>query len=160
MFPLRSLLITAMFGFTSLAGIFYYTRPVVTVTTTTTTTSTTPVWPALHSTLALSHSLLTPSSLPRPSSVKASGGDESIRRPPFPQVMVVMVVVVLVVVVEVVVVIRTTTNGDNSKNRGTVEPCVLWGPRGLQAHGFESCPQSECRLGFLTQGNGFLEGGL
>ncbi|MPC68501.1 hypothetical protein E2C01_062703 [Portunus trituberculatus] len=38
--------------------------------------------------------------------------------------------------------------------RGTVEPCVLWGPRGLQAHGFESCPRSE--LGFLTQGNGFL----
>ncbi|MPC27570.1 hypothetical protein E2C01_020745 [Portunus trituberculatus] len=24
------------------------------------------------------------------------------------------------------------------------------GPRGLQAHGFESCPRSECRLGFLT----------
>ncbi|MPC34667.1 hypothetical protein E2C01_028063 [Portunus trituberculatus] len=36
---------------------------------------------------------------------------------------------------------------------GTVEPCVLWG---LQAHRFESCPRSECRLGFLTQGNGFL----
>ncbi|MPC23666.1 hypothetical protein E2C01_016725 [Portunus trituberculatus] len=30
------------------------------------------------------------------------------------------------------------------------------GPRGLQAHGFESCPRSECRLGFLTRGNGFL----
>ncbi|MPD04205.1 hypothetical protein E2C01_099879 [Portunus trituberculatus] len=44
--------------------------------------------------------------------------------------------------------------------RGTVEPCVLWGPRGLQAHGFESCPRSGCRLGFLTQGNGFLAGGL
>ncbi|MPC77369.1 hypothetical protein E2C01_071821 [Portunus trituberculatus] len=44
--------------------------------------------------------------------------------------------------------------------RGTVEPCLLWGPRGLQAHGFESCPWSECRLGFLTQGNGFLAGGL
>ncbi|MPC46946.1 Sialin [Portunus trituberculatus] len=36
------------------------------------------------------------------------------------------------------------------------EPCALWDPRGLQAHGFESCPWSECRLGFLTQGNGFL----
>ncbi|MPC28104.1 hypothetical protein E2C01_021299 [Portunus trituberculatus] len=33
-----------------------------------------------------------------------------------------------------------------------------WGPRGLQAHGFESCPRSECRLGFLTRGNGFLAG--
>ncbi|MPC68870.1 hypothetical protein E2C01_063080 [Portunus trituberculatus] len=42
---------------------------------------------------------------------------------------------------------------------GTVEPCVLWGPRGLQqAHGFESCPRSECRLGFLTRDNGFLAG--
>ncbi|MPC92387.1 hypothetical protein E2C01_087475 [Portunus trituberculatus] len=40
--------------------------------------------------------------------------------------------------------------------RGTVEPYMLWGPRGLQAHGFESCPRSECRLGFLTRGNGFL----
>ncbi|MPC52673.1 hypothetical protein E2C01_046549 [Portunus trituberculatus] len=30
-----------------------------------------------------------------------------------------------------------------------------WGPRGLQAHGFESCPRSECRLG-----NGFLAGRL
>ncbi|MPD02639.1 hypothetical protein E2C01_098235 [Portunus trituberculatus] len=39
---------------------------------------------------------------------------------------------------------------------GTVEPCVLWGPRGLQAHGFESCPWSERRLGFLTRDNGFL----
>ncbi|MPC92821.1 hypothetical protein E2C01_087931 [Portunus trituberculatus] len=27
-------------------------------------------------------------------------------------------------------------------------------------HGFESCPRSECRLGFLTQDNGFLAGGL
>ncbi|MPC86109.1 hypothetical protein E2C01_080925 [Portunus trituberculatus] len=44
--------------------------------------------------------------------------------------------------------------------RGTVEPCVLWGPRDLQAHGFESCPRSEYRLGFLTRGNGFLAGGL
>ncbi|MPC66369.1 hypothetical protein E2C01_060516 [Portunus trituberculatus] len=26
--------------------------------------------------------------------------------------------------------------------RGTVEPCVLWDPIGLQAHGFESCPRS------------------
>ncbi|MPC84311.1 hypothetical protein E2C01_079048 [Portunus trituberculatus] len=26
-----------------------------------------------------------------------------------------------------------------------MEPRVLWGPRGLQAHGFESCPRSECR---------------
>ncbi|MPC99695.1 hypothetical protein E2C01_095123 [Portunus trituberculatus] len=42
----------------------------------------------------------------------------------------------------------------------TVEPCVLWGLRGLQAQGFKSCPRSECRLGFLTWGNGFLEGGL
>ncbi|MPC80193.1 hypothetical protein E2C01_074764 [Portunus trituberculatus] len=40
--------------------------------------------------------------------------------------------------------------------RGTVEPCVLWGPRGLLVHGFESCPRSECRLGYLTRGNGFL----
>ncbi|MPC48438.1 hypothetical protein E2C01_042211 [Portunus trituberculatus] len=40
--------------------------------------------------------------------------------------------------------------------RGTVEPCVLWGPRGLQAHGFVSCPRSECRLGFLTRSKGFL----
>ncbi|MPC32753.1 hypothetical protein E2C01_026082 [Portunus trituberculatus] len=30
----------------------------------------------------------------------------------------------------------------------------------LAAHGFESCPLSECRLGFLTQGNGFLAGTL
>ncbi|MPC51378.1 DE-cadherin [Portunus trituberculatus] len=37
-----------------------------------------------------------------------------------------------------------------------VEPCVLWGPKGLQAHGFESCPRSVCRLGFLTRGNGVL----
>ncbi|MPC98233.1 Protein white [Portunus trituberculatus] len=44
--------------------------------------------------------------------------------------------------------------------RGTVEPRVLWGSRGLQAHGFESCPRSEGRLGFLTRGNGFLAGGL
>ncbi|MPC47144.1 hypothetical protein E2C01_040879 [Portunus trituberculatus] len=41
-----------------------------------------------------------------------------------------------------------------------VEPCVLWGPRDLQAHKFESCPRSECRLGFLTQRNGLLAGGL
>ncbi|MPC72787.1 hypothetical protein E2C01_067100 [Portunus trituberculatus] len=34
------------------------------------------------------------------------------------------------------------------------------GSEDLQAHGFESCPRSECRLGFLTQGNGFLAGGL
>ncbi|MPD00290.1 hypothetical protein E2C01_095751 [Portunus trituberculatus] len=34
------------------------------------------------------------------------------------------------------------------------------GPRGLEAHGFESCQRSECRLGFLTRGNGFLAGGL
>ncbi|MPC24697.1 hypothetical protein E2C01_017784 [Portunus trituberculatus] len=27
---------------------------------------------------------------------------------------------------------------------------------GLQVHGFKSCPRSECRLGFLTRGNGFL----
>ncbi|MPC42853.1 Kinesin-like protein Klp10A [Portunus trituberculatus] len=33
---------------------------------------------------------------------------------------------------------------------------MLWGLRGLQAHRFESCPRSECSLGFLTQGNGFL----
>ncbi|MPC40246.1 hypothetical protein E2C01_033802 [Portunus trituberculatus] len=35
---------------------------------------------------------------------------------------------------------------------------MLWGLRGLQVHGFESCPRSECRLVFLTQGNGFLAG--
>ncbi|MPC35032.1 hypothetical protein E2C01_028440 [Portunus trituberculatus] len=40
--------------------------------------------------------------------------------------------------------------------RGTVEPWVLWDLRGLQAHGFESCPRSKCRLGFLTRGNSFL----
>ncbi|MPC94753.1 hypothetical protein E2C01_089937 [Portunus trituberculatus] len=28
------------------------------------------------------------------------------------------------------------------------------------AHGFESCPRSKFRLGFLTRGNGFLAGGL
>ncbi|MPC42059.1 hypothetical protein E2C01_035671 [Portunus trituberculatus] len=39
---------------------------------------------------------------------------------------------------------------------GICKPCVLWGPRGLQVHGFESCPQSKCSLGFLTRGNGFL----
>ncbi|MPC28424.1 hypothetical protein E2C01_021629 [Portunus trituberculatus] len=44
--------------------------------------------------------------------------------------------------------------------RGTVEPCVLWDPSGLQAHGFESCPRSECRLDFLTRGNGFLAASL
>ncbi|MPC84453.1 hypothetical protein E2C01_079191 [Portunus trituberculatus] len=42
----------------------------------------------------------------------------------------------------------------------TVEPCLLWSPRGLQAHGFESCPRSECRLGFLTRDNFFLAGEL
>ncbi|MPC60261.1 hypothetical protein E2C01_054300 [Portunus trituberculatus] len=41
-----------------------------------------------------------------------------------------------------------------------VELCVLWGLRGLQPQGFESCPRSECRLGFLTWGNGFLAGVL
>ncbi|MPC76077.1 hypothetical protein E2C01_070480 [Portunus trituberculatus] len=41
-----------------------------------------------------------------------------------------------------------------------MEPCVLLGLRGLQAHGFESCRRSECRLGFLTLGNGFLAGGV
>ncbi|MPC07788.1 hypothetical protein E2C01_000355 [Portunus trituberculatus] len=47
--------------------------------------------------------------------------------------------------------------GDTSRSRrGTVEP--LWGPRGLQANGFELCPRSECMLGFLTRGNGFLAG--
>ncbi|MPC63791.1 hypothetical protein E2C01_057894 [Portunus trituberculatus] len=34
------------------------------------------------------------------------------------------------------------------------------GSEGLQAHGFESCPRSECKLGFLTWGNSFLVGGL
>ncbi|MPC72456.1 hypothetical protein E2C01_066762 [Portunus trituberculatus] len=43
---------------------------------------------------------------------------------------------------------------------GTVESCVLWGLRGLQAHEFESCPRSECRSGFLIRGNSFLVGGL
>ncbi|MPC58176.1 hypothetical protein E2C01_052171 [Portunus trituberculatus] len=28
---------------------------------------------------------------------------------------------------------------------------------GLQVHEFESSPRSECRLGFLTRANGFLE---
>ncbi|MPC79622.1 hypothetical protein E2C01_074158 [Portunus trituberculatus] len=44
--------------------------------------------------------------------------------------------------------------------RGTVDPWVLRGPRGFQAHGFESYPRSECRLSFLTWGNDFLAGGL
>ncbi|MPC12737.1 hypothetical protein E2C01_005442 [Portunus trituberculatus] len=30
--------------------------------------------------------------------------------------------------------------------RGIVKPCALWGPRGLQAHGFESCPHSGQRF--------------
>ncbi|MPC91135.1 hypothetical protein E2C01_086152 [Portunus trituberculatus] len=34
------------------------------------------------------------------------------------------------------------------------------GSEGLQAHGFESCLRSECRLGFLTRDNDFLAGGL
>ncbi|MPC88011.1 hypothetical protein E2C01_082900 [Portunus trituberculatus] len=42
--------------------------------------------------------------------------------------------------------------------RDTVQPCALWGLRGLQAHGFKSCPRSEYRLGFLTWGNGFQAG--
>ncbi|MPC90923.1 hypothetical protein E2C01_085927 [Portunus trituberculatus] len=41
-----------------------------------------------------------------------------------------------------------------------MEPCLLWDPRGLKAHGFQSCPRTKCRLGFLTWGNGFLAGGL
>ncbi|MPC91695.1 hypothetical protein E2C01_086751 [Portunus trituberculatus] len=49
---------------------------------------------------------------------------------------------------------------DVTGRRGTVEPYLLWGPRGLQAHGFESCSRSECRLGFLTRSNGFLTVGL
>ncbi|MPC46093.1 hypothetical protein E2C01_039802 [Portunus trituberculatus] len=56
-----------------------------------------------------------------------------------------------------------TTNAAPSLYRGrsgTVEPCVLWGPSGLQAHGFEFYPRSTCRLGFLTRGNGFLSGEL
>ncbi|MPC88478.1 hypothetical protein E2C01_083383 [Portunus trituberculatus] len=48
----------------------------------------------------------------------------------------------------------------NRGRRGTVEPCALWGLRGLQALGFESCPRSECRMGFLIRGNAFLAGGL
>ncbi|MPC35152.1 Calpain-C [Portunus trituberculatus] len=36
---------------------------------------------------------------------------------------------------------------------------VLWCPRGLQAHVFESCPQFECWLGFLNRGNRFLAAG-
>ncbi|MPC76946.1 hypothetical protein E2C01_071383 [Portunus trituberculatus] len=49
-------------------------------------------------------------------------------------------------------------NSDHMGRCGTVEPCALWGPRGLQVHGFESCSWSECRLGFLIWGNGFLAG--
>ncbi|MPC43865.1 hypothetical protein E2C01_037518 [Portunus trituberculatus] len=52
------------------------------------------------------------------------------------------------------------TPAKENEHRGTVEPCKFWGPRGLQVHMFESCPRSECRLGFLTRGNGFLVGGL
>ncbi|MPC34347.1 hypothetical protein E2C01_027732 [Portunus trituberculatus] len=55
---------------------------------------------------------------------------------------------------------KTVATLNHGGRRGTVEPCVLWDPSGLQAHGFESCPRSECRLGFLTRGNGFLAGGL
>ncbi|MPC96184.1 hypothetical protein E2C01_091426 [Portunus trituberculatus] len=47
-----------------------------------------------------------------------------------------------------------------ANKRGTVEPRVLWGPRGLQAHGFKSYPRSGCGLGFLTRSNDFLAGGL
>ncbi|MPC39712.1 hypothetical protein E2C01_033259 [Portunus trituberculatus] len=39
-----------------------------------------------------------------------------------------------------------------------LEPCALWGLRGLQAHGFESCSRSECRLGFLTRNKSLLAG--
>ncbi|MPC86057.1 hypothetical protein E2C01_080869 [Portunus trituberculatus] len=45
---------------------------------------------------------------------------------------------------------RPPRNLDIYGRRGTVELCVLWGPRGLQAQEFESYPRSECRLGFLT----------
>ncbi|MPC36624.1 hypothetical protein E2C01_030090 [Portunus trituberculatus] len=44
----------------------------------------------------------------------------------------------------------------NQGRHGTVEPCVLWDPRDLQALGFESWPRSEYRLGFLTKGKSFL----
>ncbi|MPC34661.1 hypothetical protein E2C01_028056 [Portunus trituberculatus] len=43
---------------------------------------------------------------------------------------------------------------------GAVEQCVLWALKGLKVDGFESCPRSECRVGFLTWGNSFLAGGL
>ncbi|MPC10493.1 hypothetical protein E2C01_003130 [Portunus trituberculatus] len=51
---------------------------------------------------------------------------------------------------------RKLNSASHTLFKCTVEPCVLWGPRSLQVHGFESCPRSECRLGFLTRGNGFL----
>ncbi|MPC38196.1 hypothetical protein E2C01_031700 [Portunus trituberculatus] len=37
---------------------------------------------------------------------------------------------------------------------------ACFGIRGVSKHEFEFCPRSECRLGFLTRGNGFLAGGL
>ncbi|MPD03468.1 hypothetical protein E2C01_099108 [Portunus trituberculatus] len=37
--------------------------------------------------------------------------------------------------------------------------CALGSEGSLSAR-FESCPRPECRLGFLTRGNGFLAGGL
>ncbi|MPC23952.1 hypothetical protein E2C01_017020 [Portunus trituberculatus] len=43
------------------------------------------------------------------------------------------------------------------EGRGTMRAL---GSEGSQTHGFESCLRSECRLGFLTQGKGFLAVGL
>ncbi|MPC95089.1 hypothetical protein E2C01_090285 [Portunus trituberculatus] len=38
---------------------------------------------------------------------------------------------------------------------------ACFGVRGVSKRtGFESCPRSECRLGFLTRGSSFLAGGL
>ncbi|MPC30382.1 hypothetical protein E2C01_023647 [Portunus trituberculatus] len=54
------------------------------------------------------------------------------------------------------------TAGSHHVNKGQLishaflEDCVE--AKGLQAHGFESCPRSECKLGFLILGNGFLAG--
>ncbi|MPC34336.1 hypothetical protein E2C01_027721 [Portunus trituberculatus] len=49
---------------------------------------------------------------------------------------------------------------ETSKLDGASGTMRALGSEGLQAHEFESCPRSECSLGFITRGNGFLAGGL
>ncbi|MPC62643.1 hypothetical protein E2C01_056732 [Portunus trituberculatus] len=38
----------------------------------------------------------------------------------------------------------------NLGRSGTVEPCMLWGPMGLQVHRFQSCPRSS--VGWASRG--------